>query len=158
MLKVCQAGYRELLSSLSWDGQMIWLGIGIWRWCALCTVVSLSWLNLLACSSLYFQRWFDRTTLSFDKQNLSGNAMHNKASDIIYYNWWIRPRSSQHLFDFAVQDYAFFGLTRLDNVEVWNSLFLYWLYYNSRAIWSLVCQPGYLSYPDFRIFTEEIST
>ena len=50
------------------------------------------------------------------------------------------------------------GLTRLDIVEVWNSLFLYWLYNDSRAIWSLVYQPGYLSHPDYRIFTGEIST
>ena len=54
--------------------------------------------------------------------------MHNntgKAWDIIYYNWWTRPRSSQHLFDFAVQDYSFLGLTRLDIVGAWNFLFLY---------------------------------
>ena len=137
---------------------MIWLGMGIWRWCALFTVVWLSWNNLLACGSLYFRRWFDGTSLSFDKQNISWSAMHNNTGgDIIYYNWWTRPRSSQHLFDFAVQDYPFLGLTRLDIVGAWNFLFLYWLYNNSRAIWSLVYQPGYLSYPDYRIFTGDIS-
>ena len=46
----------------------------------------------------------------------------------------------------------------MDVVEVWNSLYLYWLYYNSRAIWSLVYQPGYLSYPGYRIFTGGVST
>ena len=46
----------------------------------------------------------------------------------------------------------------MDVVAVWNSLFLYGLHNNSRAIWSLVYQPGYLSYPDYRIFTGEIST
>ena len=47
----------------------------------------------------------------------------------------------------------------MDVVEVWNSLFLYWLYNDSRAIWSLVYyQPGYLSYPDYRIFTAYTST
>ena len=46
--------------------------------CVPCTVVSLSWHNFLGCGCLCFQRWFDGTSVSFDKQNLSGNDMHNK--------------------------------------------------------------------------------
>ena len=45
------------------------------------------------------------------------------------------------------------GLAILDIGGGWNSPFLYRLYYNSRVIWCLVYQPGYLSYPNCRIFT-----
>ena len=101
LMKVRQAGYCDLLPSLSWDGQIFWFGVGIviWMRYALCTVVSLFWHSLLACVTLNFQleRWLDRTSSSFDKQNISGNAIHNntgKAWDIIYYNSWTRPCSS----------------------------------------------------------------
>ena len=46
--------------------------------CALCTVVSPFWLNILGFDRFCFQHWFDGTTVSFDKQNVSGNVMHNK--------------------------------------------------------------------------------
>ena len=86
LMKVRQAGYCDLLPSLSWDGQIFWfrVGIVIWMRYALCTVVSLFWHNLLVCVTLNFQCWLDRTSSSFDKQNISGNAIHNNCDEIEY--------------------------------------------------------------------------
>ena len=45
--------------------------------CTLCIVVSPLWQNFLGYGRLCSQRWFDGTSVLFDKQNLSGNIMHN---------------------------------------------------------------------------------
>ena len=73
-----------------------------------------------------------------------------------YYDGWTLPRCTwiyRRLSDFAIQDCTFSGLAILNIGGGWNSQFLYQLSYNSRIIWSLVYQPGYLSYPNYRIFT-----
>ena len=48
-------------------------------------------------------------------------------------------------------------LNSLDIGRWKNSQFLYQLYYNSRFIWSLVYQLGYISYPNYGIFAGENS-
>ena len=97
--------------------------------CALCTVGSLFWHNFLGCGCLSFQRRLDGTSVSFDKQDLSGNVMHNKTwKDVDYYYQWTLLRSTWSyplLSGSAVQDCTFLGVAILDIGDGWNSLFLY---------------------------------
>ena len=64
---------------------------------------SFFWPNFLGCGCLYIQRWFDGTSVSIDKQDLSGNVMHNKSwktwKDVYGWTRW----SSQRLLS-AAQD------------------------------------------------------
>ena len=101
-----------------------------WRARAMTTVVPIFLHKFLGCGRLCFQCWFDRTSVSVDKQNLSGNVMHNKTwKDDVYYYWcqWTRSSSSLHLLleTLAVQDCTFLGVAILDIGDGWNSLFLY---------------------------------
>ena len=90
-MKVRQASWPDVLSRLFWDGWICW--IVIWRWCAYVLWFRFFSLhNFLGCRCLCFERWFDGTSVSFDKQNLSGNIMHKKRwKDVIYYYCWTRP-------------------------------------------------------------------
>ena len=89
--------------------------------CRLMYIVSFFWNNFLGRRCLCFQRRLDETTVSFDKQNLSGNVMSKKTwKDVDYYYEWTLPRSTWTyplLFDSAVQDGTFMGVASVDNGE-----------------------------------------
>ena len=86
--------------------------------CAQCAVVSFFWHNFLGCGCLCFQRWFEGTSASFDKQNLSGNVTQKNAWKVNVPYYWprsTRPRSSfWHLSNSAELDCTFLGLASLD--------------------------------------------
>ena len=117
LMNVGQISLRDILSVLFWGGQICWSVI--WRWVSPVYFGFTIWHNFLGCGCLFFQRWFDKTSLSFDKQNLPGNVIQNKAwKDDVSYNTgcqWTRSRSSWRLRpDYAVQTCTSLGLASLD--------------------------------------------